>query len=359
MGLQPIGFLYALISCVAFGSNFVVTKKYKTGDGIFFQWTLCSGIFLMGVLMYIFQCSTYKVDVQGAPTNGNLQCPAFEPFAMLGGVLWATGNMLTVPIVKTLGLSLGMLTWGMTNMVIGWASARFGWLGVLQQTIGNPTLNVVGVTIAILSMGVFYFIKPSLEDKRAEGEDEQSAAYGLLHEEGLDGKLGLNAEEGAASGGDGEEKSWTDNLTAQQKTTFGFCASVVAGLLYGVNFNPPTYVANHMCTVPPSNCLDSSGNQLTTCPSGWKLNDSGCYMGTGNSWDNTGKTYIFSHFAGIWLTSTVYFLLYAAATKNTPAIFGEATFPGVISGMIWATAQISWFYANASLGQATSFPIIA
>jgi hypothetical protein len=63
--------------------------------------------------------------------------------AMLGGVLWATGNVLTVPIVKTVGLSLGLLTWGMTNMVIGWASARFGVLGVFESNISNKSLNMV------------------------------------------------------------------------------------------------------------------------------------------------------------------------------------------------------------------------
>src|SRR5262249_16200407 len=38
--------------------------------------------------------------------------PAFEPFAMLGGFLWCTGNIMVVPIVKLIGLSLGMLLWG-------------------------------------------------------------------------------------------------------------------------------------------------------------------------------------------------------------------------------------------------------
>ena len=30
--MKPEGFLFAAISVLAFGSNFVVTKKYKTGD---------------------------------------------------------------------------------------------------------------------------------------------------------------------------------------------------------------------------------------------------------------------------------------------------------------------------------------
>jgi hypothetical protein len=166
--------------------------------------------------------------------------------------------------------------------------------------------------------------------------------------------VGLNADGGGsavAASGEQEEQSWTDKLTGQQKMIFGFAASVAAGLLYGVNFNPPTYVANHMCTVAPK-CTDANLN----C---WSPGADGCYLGTGASWDAEPKSYVFSHFVGIWLASTLYFGLYCALTKNTPAIFGDATFPGIVSGMIWATAQVSWFFANANLDQATAFPIIS
>lgn len=120
----------------------------------------------MGILFYMYQCGTLQSD-SGPPNsvqNGRHQCPSFQPLAMLGGALWATGNICTVPIIKTLGLSLGMLVWGMANMIIGWASARFGILGSLAGNISEPNLNSVGVCIAVFSMVVFYFIKPTVEN---------------------------------------------------------------------------------------------------------------------------------------------------------------------------------------------------
>ena len=66
----------------------------------------------------------------------------FEPEALLGGFLWATGkknnkfiscmkditcftgNMFCVPVIKCLGLGLGMLIWGTVNCLGGWASGR-------------------------------------------------------------------------------------------------------------------------------------------------------------------------------------------------------------------------------------------
>jgi len=36
---------------------------------------------------------------------------AFLLLAMLGGALWCLGNMTVVPIVKMIGLSMGLLVW--------------------------------------------------------------------------------------------------------------------------------------------------------------------------------------------------------------------------------------------------------
>ena len=68
---------------------------------------------------------------------------------------------------------------------------------------------------------------------------------------------------------------------------------------------------------------------------------------------------IFSHFCGIWLSATFYFLGYAALTRNKPIVYAEVALPGVVSGMIWALAQISWFFANDFLGNVIAFPLIS
>ena len=38
--------------------------------------------------------------------------------------------------------------------------------------------------------------------------------------------------------------------------------------------------------------------------------------------------YVFAHFSGIFLTSTVYFLAYCVAMKNNPKLHPEAVLPG-------------------------------
>ena len=68
--------------------------------------------------------------------------------------------------------------------------------------------------------------------------------------------------------------------------------------------------------------------------------------------------YVFAHFTGILVTSTIYMLIYSAAMMNKPRIYPEVILPGFMSGVMWAIADIGWFIANDTLSQPISFPII-
>merc|ERR1712216_1082835 len=127
---QPIGYVCVVVAIVFFGSNFVPVKKFETGDGMFFQWILSSGIFLVGNVMHA---------IQGFPK--------FEPVAMFGGFLWATGNIMSVPVIKLIGLSLGLLIWGSTNMLFGWSSGTFGLFELKKGCICDSSLNYGGVVL--------------------------------------------------------------------------------------------------------------------------------------------------------------------------------------------------------------------
>jgi glucose uptake protein GlcU len=145
-----VGYICAAVSIFGFGSNFVPVKRFETGDGMFFQWVLCAAIWCVGLLVY---------GVQGFPT--------FQPGAMLGGAIWATGNIMCVPIIKILGLSLGLLIWGQTNMLIGWATGYFGLFGVASQAhlTKNHTLNFLGVGLAVVALSLYIFVEPPKDDE--------------------------------------------------------------------------------------------------------------------------------------------------------------------------------------------------
>jgi hypothetical protein len=238
---------------------------------------------------------------------------------------------------------MGLLIWGSSNMFMGWATGRFGWFGLSAQSVSKPILNDIAVALAGCALLAFLFVKPTVEkvgqkDKASAGPGGAGDAYyddGLHAYGGRDSEYGgyagdkpllgassLNSElrpaaRAATAADEDDEPSWTDKLTPAQKTLVGVAMSLGSGLLYGSNFDPPQYVVDHVGDYP------------------------------GASADN--RAYIFPHFVGIFLTATVFVMTYAAARRNAPTVFAEILLPGYVSGIIWAIAQISWFYANRSL----------
>ncbi|XP_043551833.1 transmembrane protein 144-like isoform X3 [Chiloscyllium plagiosum] len=142
-GTVPLvkGFVSTAVAVICFGSNFVPVKKIDTGDGLFFQWIFCTAVWVVSLVVHLIQ-----------------QCPQFWPLTMLGGFLWATGNITVIPILKTVGLGMGGLIWATFSLLMGWASSRFGWFGLDVQKVPSPILNYIGTALAALRYGLCFCI---------------------------------------------------------------------------------------------------------------------------------------------------------------------------------------------------------
>ena len=167
-GSEALGWVCIAISTLFFGSNFVPVKRYETHDGMFFQWVMCAAIFLVGLFVQ-FTLFTFPelVPTDGHWEGGNQTTRhwvpngtdsgrpngagvTFMPLATVGGVLWATGNTLSVPVINSIGFGLGQLIWNSANMLMGWASGKFGLFIGSQYAdeITYPNLNYAGVALA-------------------------------------------------------------------------------------------------------------------------------------------------------------------------------------------------------------------
>ncbi|XP_051983197.1 transmembrane protein 144a [Xyrauchen texanus] len=290
------GFISCAVSVLFYGSNFVPVKKIDTGDGMFFQWILCAAIWTVSLVVNII-----------------LNSPKFWPLAMLGGAIWATGNVTVVPILKTIGLGLGLLIWASFNLLMGWASSRFGWFGIEAETVSKPILNSCGAGLCLLSAFVFFFVKSDVQ--RSSTSEETPLLIDHT----------VNSDTVGTT-----DDSWVDALRPRTKRIVGSLLAVVAGLLYGSSFVPVLYIKNHAAN-PDSQYRGASEFDLD---------------------------YVFAQYSGIFLTSTVYFLLYCAVKKNKPQVFSKAVLPGFLSGIMWGVATCCWFLANHYLSAVVSFPII-
>jgi len=278
-----VGFIGALIAVMCFGTYAVPTKFIETGDGMMFQWIECSAIWVVGLIIMFIEGS-YE----------------FHPLAVLGGVLWCLGNSSVVPIVNWIGLGMGMLVWGLANMLIGWACGHFGWFIGSVDKIPNPVLNYIGLALALFSV-VFYFpVKTTVKRVSTAAQsvnDPTHFDFTPLEES-------------------------TKPETPLTSKIFGLSGSLMAGIFYGFNMIPVAY--------------------LTGRPGA----------------DPEPLHYVFSHFTGIFLCSTALVALYAGVKQNQVWFNSKMVLPALLAGILWAVAQSAWFVANRNLGLSVSFPII-
>lgn len=210
---------------------------------------MCAAIWVCGMAYYTGLCVA----------DG--ECPSFQPLAMLGGAIWCTGNLLCVPVIKAIGMGLGLSLWCGSSLLCGWASAHFGILGVSADPApARPALQYAGVAIAALAILVFASINPSSSGtdsntngaSNAKGRDEDGVVVSLLsgessalrHDRDGHAPLSLQVESAsrpspsAATNGEEDDASWVDALPAGVRKVVGVVLALFAGIFFGVNFNP-------------------------------------------------------------------------------------------------------------------------
>ncbi|EMS16301.1 transmembrane protein, putative [Entamoeba histolytica HM-3:IMSS] len=329
-----LGYICVIIAVLFFGSNFTVTKKFPTSDGIFFQWVMCVGILLVGIFTMLFN---------GVLNDGPV---IFEPFAMLGGLIWCTGNLFCIPIIQLIGLSLGPGIWGVANMVMGWLTGTFGWFGLNsdKENIKIFWLNCIGAILVGCSVPGYALIKtsPKLEHKTEEKTTSQNSYE--LNETLVSDDEEINEDSTTQiiiedeNFIESENKEEYNNKKIKEKESpislllksmpkylqmvVGVICSLIAGILFGSAFNPSKYLQDNRLSSP------------------------------------NGVDYVFSHFVGIFLASTLYFIIYIIIFRNKPFIFKQTILPGIISGAMWGIAQVCWFIANSNLPYVVSYPLI-
>ncbi|CAF1112483.1 unnamed protein product [Rotaria sp. Silwood1] len=304
------GFVGCLVASVFFGSNFVPVKQYSAGDGFFFQFVYCVSVWVVGLALDVFL--------------GNQR---FYPLVLVGGALWATGNLVTVFCIKTCGLAVGILIWCTTCLITGWAGGRFGLFGVKAQVPSTSlklTMNYASVILAATSAIFFILIKSNTTShKSSDGDkpDEQAAVE-------LWKKPDVNKETVVV-------KTETDfpflnRLSGPIQKALGCFLAALAGIFYGLMFIPDQYIRDH-----PDD-----------------------FMYRGERPPSNGLYYINSQYSGILLSSTIYFIIYAILKRSRPAINPIIAIPAMVSGSMWAIANIGFIVAISSLKGAVAYPIV-
>jgi len=234
-------------------------------------------------------------------------------------MLWTIGNCTVIPIVGMIGLGLGMLLWGLANMVVGWLIGTVG-IFIKAQPSATPALNYAGLAVAAASFVLYFFVKVEKKEGPQTEENLPLVTGAALETNAWEEDKRVNAS--ASTSASASSASSGKGLNDVQRKIFGVLLSVGAGVCYGFNMTPVTYLQQQYCHASPF-------------------------------------LFAFSHFCGIFFTSTVIMLGYALLKRGRPYVDGRSVLGGLFAGTLWGVAQCAWFAANANLGTPVSFPIIA
>merc|ERR1712232_946740 len=58
-------------------------------------------------------------------------------------------------IIKWIGLGIGLTVWDLTNMLMGWATGRFGLFMIHKETVNDEPMNYAGLGLAAASLFLF------------------------------------------------------------------------------------------------------------------------------------------------------------------------------------------------------------
>jgi hypothetical protein len=235
-----------------------------------------------------------------------------------------------------------------------------------------------------------------------EEQNERAARTRLKKQQG--GDLSIQSEEmftpiEDTDLHDANEGKLTGNMSPLYRRALGVGGALVAGCLFGTCFNPAQGVSdasvtnycghiNNNTDIPTSQLSYDCNHITTSCMLLGKYPKARAHDAHGNMtlkgfcdnleatngkvyciWDETKdicggiptQHMAFSQFCGILLTSFTYYCIYNFYKQGikgvNPWVNIPLIGPGFVSGIIWACAQIGWFFANNALSPLISFPI--
>ncbi|KAI9910708.1 hypothetical protein PsorP6_010449 [Peronosclerospora sorghi] len=366
-----LGYTAAVFAVFFFGTCYVPAKAYATYDGIIFQWFMCSGILMVGIAWGLFSNNWSQYAHSGMYTF---------PEGILGGALFAIANLLIPTVVNTLGLGVGFMLWNAANITLGYCVSRLGLFGVEPTIPSMPWLSLVGILFMLASIAVYGTIKPTLRAAKRPKRDKQND-HDLLHAQ-------WESESSQNSSHHSNSVEETSPLLPQfapdadlSRVPLVRHESLQEALVHPElpNFGPymmPKELGKHVALRDAraektrkafgmviavlvgaflSCCLVPFVNWKQTCrPSDPAEREAAAVVETCNPLD-----FVFSQCLGIYLTSTIVFLLYSlfhrfVLKRSMPR---SVIRPAYICGILWGIGLCGQLYAIGALGFDQIFPI--
>ncbi|KAI1715261.1 transmembrane family transporters domain-containing protein [Ditylenchus destructor] len=331
-----LGLFQCVTSVILFGSMFVPVKRHNPGDGVFCQWLVGVAVLLNGFFVY---------STQGFPK--------FYPLAVVGGMLYGTGNSMVVWIIGELGLGLTILLISITNCFVAYTISFFGLFWTIPRPPSNEWLSFVGLILIFIGGVMISQVKNTKPTSRTSSTVSVFAP----------------------------SKNSSQSWTLANETSYATMSTVLCPEL-----PPPLQIL----TISPVDMkqdtkipITSSKDDETTAKKSSTLFDirrtmfiflallSGCFGGLCatpviaiqdnpkyfGADSNDVLHFVFSHFFGVFLASTLIFIGYSIIKRSEPFLNPRIVLPSLSAGLVWSTGMVFYFLSLDNLSQSISGPI--
>ncbi|KAI1712458.1 transmembrane family of transporters domain-containing protein [Ditylenchus destructor] len=316
--------------------GFVPVKRHNPGDGVFCQWLVGVAVLLNGFVVY---------STQGFPH--------FYPLAVVGGMLWGTGNAMVVWIIGELGLGLTILLISVSSCFVTYTVSYFGLFWTIPRPPSIEWLSFIGLILIFIGGVMISQVKNKKPTSRTSSTVSVFAPSKNSHE------------------------SWTlANEASYGTMSTVLCPELSSPLqiltISSVDMKPDTKIP-----IPSSKDDDAIAEKssslfdirrtmfvflalLSGCFGGLcatpviAIQDNPKFFGA----DSTDVLHlIFSHFFGVFLASTLIFIGYSIVKRSEPFLNPRIVLPSLSAGLVWSSGMVFYFLSVDKLSQSISGPI--
>ncbi|RHY05560.1 hypothetical protein DYB25_006878 [Aphanomyces astaci] len=301
------------------------------------------------------------------------------PQGLLGGCLFALANVLIPTVVNTLGLGVGFMLWNGANITMGYLVSRFGLFGVHPTVPAHPWLSALGIVFMLASIVVYGMVQPKLSNHVSQlTSATRSSTDPLVDVTAVDETTPLkHKDHSPASSSDSildldlnamANENLTESFIHPELPNYGWTLllSLVSHTihLFLGPFSLPAEVPQHVAI---ANAEDERkrkyigvalalllGGILGNCLTPYVLWQQSCTAAGGCNPLN----FLFSQCMGIYVTSTVCFLIYASFFRyHKRSMPRSAMRPAYVSGLLWATGLAGQLLSAGNLGFDLVYPL--
>eukprot|EP00823_Brevimastigomonas_motovehiculus_P001726 TRINITY_DN12349_c0_g1_i1.p1 TRINITY_DN12349_c0_g1~~TRINITY_DN12349_c0_g1_i1.p1 ORF type:complete len:316 (+),score=39.67 TRINITY_DN12349_c0_g1_i1:28-948(+) len=261
--------------------------------------------------------------------------------------------------------------------------------------MNDDTLNIIGAIICLISMFLFLFVKNDKQDSASDSSPPSSSSTLDVESRMSLKTVSINV---IPASNPSTSSATVFNSKTNQKIAFPEIELLKSSSPSIVDVNASSFELQKSAS--PSLSLSAHSDSLSlssssTCSSGTNkatlafggLSELQCRLlgslvaiivGVMNGHamlfaqylkDNTDSyqgnnsskfiDYSFSHLLGIYISSSFWFLVYCCYKRFEPVTYSAGLVQSILSGCLWATAQILWFSVGSDVPFVITFPVLS